>query len=297
LSERQVQLSTAKFVDATFKLAGWRFLDVGMKELAANAALQKYGRLAKTESGRAALQRSYGDYFGKDFPQLVEDLVGGKKTRLTMELAIREVSDAQPLSKVEMPKYYNDYPDARVLYMLKSFSIKQLNLVRDRGWKEIARGNVKQGTEFLLRYTLLAGLAGMTTDNLINALLGRDTDWDATEIPVHAMKNFGWSQYALDRLKAGRTGEALLAVGAPPIDPFVQVATGNPKAMQYVPLIGKPTYNLGMGGADKANYLKRQREARKERDEADPEAAILRRKRAKEAFEKRVRESAEAQRP
>jgi hypothetical protein len=52
-----------------------------------------------------------------------------------------------------------------------------------------------------------------------------------------------------------------------------------------------------MGGADKANYLKRQREARKERDEADPEAGILRRRRAKEAFEKRVRESAEAPRP
>jgi hypothetical protein len=297
LTDKQIQLSTARFADLSFKLGGFRFVDVGMKELAANTALSYYQAAVKKPRTLAEFRARYGEFFGKDFDALVADLQAKRTTRLTRMLATRELADLQPLFKSEMSKFYNDHPDGRVLYMLKSFTLSQINLVRDRGFAEMKRGNVRRGTEFLLRYTLLAGFMGMTTDNLIRSLQERDTSWNLLDLPAHALKNFGWSQYALDKLRSGKPEEAALAIAAPPVKPIYDVLTGKPEAVRYVPVVGEAAYYHGMGGADKANYLERQRKKREARDAASPEAAARRRKKAKEAFEKRVRESAAAQRP
>lgn len=260
-----IQISTAKFVDATFKMTGWRLLDVGAKELAANAAINKYRGLAKTAKGQAEIRRTYADYMGKDTEQLIADLRSGEKTPLVVELAFRELSDSQPISKIEMPKGYNDHPNGRIMYMLKSYSLKQLNLVRDRGIKEIMRGNRRQGLEFLLRYSLLAGTAGMVTQNLIGALLGRDADWSKEAFASNLVKTFGLSSYTLDKLRAGRTNEAVGSVVLPPVQPFAEVLSGKPEAIRYVPIVGRLAYERGLGGAEKANKrLEKEKEKRNE---------------------------------
>jgi hypothetical protein len=275
-TEKQIHLSTARFVDATFKMAGWQFLDVGMKELAANAALAKYSRLSRTPSGLKEVQRVYGAYFGDDFGTLVSDLQAGRKTRLTGELAFRELSDSQPTSKLEVSKAYLDNPNGRVAYMLKTFSLKQLNLIRDRGLKEIAKGDaasIRRGTAFLLRYTILAGTAGATSQWVVNSMLGRNDKIEASDVPVQAAKNFGLSQYTLDQWRAGHEIRAAGGMAAPPIQPFIDLYKAGEKnsdgerdwkAFQYVPVVGKIGYNRLLGGAAKANEAAEKRRERKE---------------------------------
>jgi hypothetical protein len=248
-----IQLSTSKFVDKTFKLAGWPLLDVGPKELMANAALNNFRRMVKSEKGVERLRQRYGEYFGDDFSPLLSDLRSGAKTELTLELGIAELADAQPIFKTEMPNFYNKYPNARSLYMLHTYPIKQLNLIRDRGFKEIARGNKAAGLSFLARYAVLMTASGVGVTSFVNWTRGRDTDLSAAAIPFYALRNFGFSQYVVDKFKEGRSAEAIGAMVLPPIKPFVDALTGQESAIASIPLIGKAINDRILGASEKAN--------------------------------------------
>ncbi len=248
-----IQISTAKFVDWTFKMSGWRLLDIGAKEIAANAAIIKHQRLARNVAGQADIRRRYADYFGRDIDQLVADLRSSQKTPLVQELGIRELADTQPISKIELPKGYNDHPNLRVAYMLKSYSLKQLNLIRDRGVKEIMRGNRRAGLEFLIRYGLLAGTAGMTAQNLIGMMLGRDADWSKEAMAENMFRTFGFSTFVMDKVREGKAAEAIGTLVVPPVGPFADILMGKPESIRYIPIVGRAAYfHLG-GGAEKAN--------------------------------------------
>jgi len=268
LTERTVQLSMAKALDATFRFSGFKAFDTVMQEAALNAAFEKYTRLSRTKAGEARIQRQYSDYFTSDMPQLLADLRAGAKTKLTVELAFRELSDAQPVTKVEMPQFYLDHPNLRFGFALKSFMIKQINLLRRRGIDEIRRGNKREGIEFLMRYTLMAGAAGATMDWVTKSLLGREADTDWKMIPLNALKNLGLSEYVIDKARQGKGKEAIIAATLPPVDPIINLVTADPQAVRYIPLVGRLAYDRLMDGAEKANAAKRAAEKKKKLDAA-----------------------------
>lgn len=265
-SQRTVQLSLAKAVDKTFKFSGFKAFDQAMKEVHLNAAMENYSRMSRSKAGEAKIIRQYGDYFTTDMPQLLADLRSGAKTKLTTELAFRELSDAQPITKIEMPQFYLDHPNLRYGYALKSFAIKQLNLVKKRGVDEIAKGNVRDGMGFLIRYALLAGSAGAGMDWIIKSMLGRDADTDWGVIPFNVLKNIGISEFAIDRARQGKGKEAILMATVPPMDPVLNIVTADPKAMRYFPLVGRFAYDRFMDGAEKANAAKKLAEKKKAAD-------------------------------
>lgn len=287
LTERTVQISLAKALDKTFKYSGFKFFDQTMKEVALNAAFEKYSRLSRTKAGEARIIRQYSNYFTSDMPQLLADLRAGAKTKLTTELAFRELSDAQPVTKVEMPQFYLDHPNLRFGFALKSFMIKQVNLIKRRGVREIARGNFREGVGFLTRYALMAGAAGATMDWVVKSLLGRDADTDWSTIPFNALKNFGLSEYVIDKMRQGKGKEALLAFATPPVDPIMKILSADPEAVRYFPLVGRLFYDRAMDGAEKANAAKKLQEKKKRQDaERTPEE---RRELLERALERRKR--------
>jgi len=291
LTERTVQISLAKALDKTFKLSGFKALDTVMKEVNLNAAMEKYSRLARTKPGEARILRQYGDYFTTDMPQLLADLRAGAKTKLTTELAFRELSDAQPTTKIEMPKFYLDHPNLRFGYALKSFMIKQMNFVKKRGIDEIAKGNLVEGGGFITRYVLMAGAAGATMDWVVKSLLGRDADLDWKSIPLNALKNLGLSEYVIDKARQGKGKEAILAATVPPADPILNIITADPQAVRYFPLVGRLAYDRLMDGAEKANAAKKLAEKRKAADERrTPEERRELERRALERRKELVRE-------
>lgn len=266
-TERTVQLSMAKALDATFKYSGFKAFDQVMKEVALNAAFEKYSRLSRTKAGEARIKRQYDSYFTSDMPQLLADLRAGAKSKLTVELAFRELSDAQPVTKIEMPQFYLDHPNLRFGFALKSFMIKQINLIRRRGVDEIRRGNFKEGAGFLMRYALFAGAAGATMDWVVKSLLGRDADLEWKNIPLNALKNFGLSEYVIDKARQGKGKEAILAATVPPVDPILNIVTADPEAVRYIPLVGRLAYDRLMDGAEKANAAKKLAEKKRKREE------------------------------
>lgn len=291
LTERTVQISLAKALDKTFKLSGFKALDTVMKEVNLNAAMEKYSRLSRTKPGEARILRQYGDYFTTDMPQLLADLRAGAKTKLTTELAFRELSDAQPTTKIEMPKFYLDHPNLRFGYALKSFMIKQMNFVKKRGIDEMRKGNVVEGGGFIVRYALMAGAAGATMDWIVKSLLGRDADLDWKSIPLNALKNLGLSEYVIDKARQGKGKEAILAATVPPADPILNIVTADPQAVRYFPLVGRLVYDRFMDGAEKANAAKKLAEKKKAADaRRTPEERRALEQRALERRKELVRE-------
>lgn len=282
---------TARFVNKVFKLSGFNLIDRFGKSTAINAALDKYGRMAKTDKGIEAVKKKYGEYFGDDLGELLSDLRAGRRSGLVDELIFSELSDLQPVSRIEMPRKYLEMTNGRALYMLKSFMLKQADIVRRDVWSEWRKGNKLAATNKALRFSLALGIGGASTEFLRNWLLGRDDELEWTDIPANMLKTFMVSEYVLDQPNWQKKVEALGKSVLPPVGITAdivgsaeltldwlkgdaEIEDGNAKAIRYIPIIGTALYHdalpgqealgLEFGGAERSNRLREQREWRKE---------------------------------
>lgn len=260
-----MEVSSAKFLDKVFRWSGFTLIDQLGKSTAINAAANRFRRLSQTEKGRETIARKYKDAYGDEFPQLIKDLQGGGLTENVKGMLFSELSDIQPITKLEVPQAYLDMPNGRAVYMLKTYMLKQADIVRREGIQEIKAGNVSKGTQNLLRYATALGIGGATTEFLKNWLLGRENnevEWaDLTE---NVMKTFGWSQYVVDQARKGKPIQAFGGVVLPPYKMWDELLSRDPKAINYLPFFGRIIYGREMGGSEKADA---RAEKRKEKEE------------------------------
>jgi hypothetical protein len=255
------ELSTAKFLEKGFKLSGFSLVDQLGKNTALNAALSQAKKLVQTESGIAKLRAKYGESFGSEFSQLVTDLRRGEMTEPVRAMLFSELSDIQPISKLEVPKAYLDNPNGRIMYMLRTFMIKQADIVRRDVIQEFRRGNTRLAVGNALRFSLALGISGATTGFITNWLLGRNDKLEWGDLPANMLRTFGWSQFVIDKMRKGGPIAAAGGTMLPPYQMWQQIMTQDPKAVQYMPVIGKLVFNHGLGGADKYNEQLAKREA------------------------------------
>jgi hypothetical protein len=258
-----VHLSAAKFLNRVLKFAPFTALDAFTKEVHTNAGAIKSRAQLSTPKGETRFIADNAAYFGDDLPQLIADLRAGKKSELVLELAWKHISDAQPISPLEMPTARTANPNWRFAWQMKTWMTKQMTLMRKEGIAQIRAGNWAQGLSHISRWAIMAGAAGASMTWIIDSLLwGRDRELEWGDIPLAALKNFGASAYAADLFAQGRPGAAVAGFLAPPVMVLWDIAAGKPEAVKYLPIIGKPIYMRLMGGAEKANAkAERKREA------------------------------------
>lgn len=257
------QLQTTRWLHKVFKYSLFKGVDEFGKNTGINAALAKGRSLANSENGVTRLSKKYGEAFGDDFDTLVSDLKKGKVSELTKDYAFLELSRTQPISRIEMPQAYLKHPNLRSYLWLKSFMMKQIDLVRRDAFNEVKKGDpasVAKGLKNLAEIGVVMGLAGMTTDKVKKWILGEDVDFAWTDIPENMLKTFGFSQFKRDEIfgvskaEAERRREegderarsskaepvsALAGIIAPPFQVFDQLLRGDPKALRYiVPIVG-----------------------------------------------------------
>ena len=259
------QSKSTRALNKLLKVTLFSQIDQIGKNTSLNAAVLRAQRLVKQEdgSGITTLSKKYAEIFGKDFNTLVADLKAGKVTDVVKDYAWMELSRTQPISMLEMPELYMKHPKFRSYLMLKSFVIKQIDLVRRDAIQDIASlqpARVTKGIKNLAEMTIVMGTAGMGTQAVKDWLQGKDVKLELSAIPFNLIKNLGWSEYQIDKFKGvtkeeaarrreagepgGRAQEAapLKAVGefvVPPYDMFEQIVTGDPGALRYlVPGIG-----------------------------------------------------------
>lgn len=270
-AEFATQSKTANYVNKIFKATLFTGVDQFGKNTALNAAVSRAQRLAESPSGQLKLANKYQAAFGEDFPKLISELKSGKISELTKEYAFLELSRSQPVTKFEMPQWWLDSPNVgRSALILKSFMLKQFDLARRDGIGLMKQGKIAQGAMKLTELGIMMGLAGTASDlikqfmtNGVNALTGqesKDIKVDAMDIPLNAIKTFGFNAYtrdrifgvskkeAADRRASGQKGareikpephKAIPEMFVPPFKMWTDIATQDPAMYRYlVPGVG-----------------------------------------------------------
>ena len=266
--------SAAKLLDKALSLSGFRFVDRVGKNTALEAAFKMNKNLAKSSKGIAKLREKWGDVYGSEFDSLVADLKGGRVSENVKLLMWHELSGHQPISLSEMPLKYLQNPNGRVFYALKSFTIKQLDMLRNSVGDQYNKGNYTEAGKQALSYLTLVSLGGATVQELRNAEQGRGFDIDRIDdnfVDQVLMTAF-MSRYVIDnKLRDGDIFGAVMDVALPPTGALENLTkdaksilsalfTGeevSSKVARSVPLFGRAYYNLFGGGAEE--FLERER--------------------------------------
>ncbi len=165
-----------------------------------------------------------------------------------------------------MPEGYLRAKDGRLLYMLKSFTLKQLDIVRRNIVQEWKKGNKMQAAK---QAALLAGyvtVANVSTQSVKDLLMGREVRVeDIPDKSLWALLGvYGLNQYTYDRyLSQGDIKGAVIgyvAPATPVIDAAFTLATELPKddprlegTLRGIPFVGPLVYSWFGGGAEKYN--------------------------------------------
>jgi len=245
----------AKLLQRVLKYSGFSAADAFGKTVNLQAARIKAERMAQTAEGRAKFMEQYGEAWGPaETLNLLADLGAKKLTPRTRSFYFDQLSRSQPISKMEVSQRYLENADiglgvlpldARTLYQLKSFMLKQADLMRREGYNEIKAGNTGKGFANLAALGTLLGLSGALPDMIKDFLLGKPFDAKWEDIPLNMLKTFGWSTYMLDKA-TGATGQKAEPISAvvggflvPPYKVFEDILRRDPNAVKYLPVVGK----------------------------------------------------------
>ena len=246
--------------------AGFRRIDQLGKETFINASLKEARNLVKSPKGEAQLRDKVRYIFGDETDSFIADMKAGRITDNVKLFAFNKLADVQPIALSEMPEGYLRAKNMRLLYMLKSFTLKQIDLARREVIQEWKKGNKKQAVKSA---ALLAGymsVANVGTQTIKDIMLGRDVRLE--DVPDKALWAllgiYGLNQYTYDRyLSKGKLKEGTLAYIAPAtpvIDAVLTLGTELPKddpklepVLRGVPFVGPLLYSWFGGGAEKYN--------------------------------------------
>jgi hypothetical protein len=211
----------AKALDFTFTWSGFKAIDKLGKETLVNAAYNNFQKLARTDKGVQKLRKRFGTLFADEFDMLMSDLRAGNITENVKMLAFSELSNFQPISLSEMPLKYLQANNGRLFYTLKSFTIKQFDVMRREIIHELTDGNPVEGMKKFIAYATILPASGATVQE-VKDFISRGDEISIDDIPdqmaINAIKLMGTSQWVVEnRLKKGQFGAAIGEAVMPPI--------------------------------------------------------------------------------
>jgi len=208
-------------VNSVFKLTGLTALDKLAKNTNINAAYNVIQSQAKAPIGSKKHQKlmdRLDRLQGNDKFKTISDLRKGVKSELVLEVLYNQIADIAPVSMSEMPPAYANNPNGRLAYQLKSYTIKQLDFLRQESFSKIASGNRKEAIEGfrnLIAYATVAMAANASADVIKDIMFNREIDpedvmWD------NMLRLFGLNRYAVSKAGQKGPGELLINLLTPP---------------------------------------------------------------------------------
>jgi RNA polymerase sigma-70 factor (ECF subfamily) len=278
---------SGKAVQTVFKYTGFSAIDQFAKGLNLNAALIKNQKLAQTPKGQAALAERWGQAFGPEFPQLLADLAGKRMSEPVKSLLFSELSNTQPITKLEVPQAYLDHPNGRILYQMKTYMLKQIDVVRRDAYQEIAKGNYVKGARNLVGLAAALSLANIPGDLVKDMLAGRPIDLDKIDYVENLLQNFGINHYTMGKINRETLAKGVkeFAVGAvtPPSLSILSDLDKPERLIKYIPGVGRPLYDREFGGNEARKWAELVQAKRKERDRLEEASPALKAERLRKA--------------
>ena len=200
---------SSRLLNTALGLSGFRFVDRLGKNTLINGSLIKAQKMAGTDKGVAALRKKYGQVFGDEFDLLINDLKAGTISDRVKMYTLGELANVQPVFLSEMPVKYLQMPNGRVIYQLKSYMIKQLDLIRNDMVRQ-AKTNPKEALANAMAYLAIVPSTGAAINEVKDLALGRG--FNADEIPDNYIENMlkylMASEYTLNTVSdTGKIGE------------------------------------------------------------------------------------------
>lgn len=251
---------SAKFLQNMFQWSGFTRVDRLGKETLLNSSLKKYTKEATKNP--EAFKKKWGEAFGEEVNDLVSALQQGNHKDSNVRLLLwHDLADLQPVALSEMPEKYLSTPDTRIFYMLKTFTMKQLNIIREDGIKKLkTKGERKEGAKNLAKYSSLFLTAGMSTDAVKSWMLGREYETSDSFVE-NLWKLGGTNKYMGEKMLEHPATEAAQII-MPPLnvveDMIMEAANvlqgeevDKGKLIKQVPLVGRLAYEHMLGGKEK----------------------------------------------
>lgn len=278
---------SGKAVQAAFKYTGFSAIDQFAKGLNLQAGLIKNQKLAQTAKGRAVLAERWGQAFGAEFPQLLSDLAAKRMSEPVKSLLFSELSNAQAITKLEVPQAYLDHPNGRILYQMKTYMLKQIDVVRREGYQEIAKGNYVKGARNLLGLAVTMSLANIPGDVVKDMLSGRPIRLDKIDYVENLLQNFGINHYTMGKINRETLAKGIkeFAVGTvtPPSLSMLSDLDKPERLVKYIPGVGRPLYDREFGGNEARKWAELVQAKRAERDRLEAASPALKDERLRKA--------------
>ena len=243
---------TGRLVHTTMKGSGFHAVDMFAKGLGLNASLLKNEKLVSTPEGQAKFRAKYQSAFGEATEALINDIRSKRMSDDLQTLLFSELSDAQPVSKLEMTQAYLAHPNGRFLYQMKTYMVKQVDIVRRDSYQEIAKGTfegIARGTKNLAALATLYAVSNIPGDAIKDWIAGREIDLFSTPKLIENIgQTFGINRYAGQQIGQGKVVETLTGMATPPLRVLQDLAKLNEKTVAYVPFVGRPVYDRYLGG-------------------------------------------------
>ncbi len=207
-----------KAADLTIKF-GVGLSDQFNKGGVANAIARHYADVVKNPMSDAfhALNRDYSAKFPDQWPQMLKELrsrafeQGNIKELPNAQFFLyNEMADIHPINPSGMAQGFNAaHPLAKPFWGLKSYMIKQLDIMRARGYERIKNPQTRgEGLAYLAAYAaVVAAGQNFAVSWLRDKLANRDTDTSDYFIGGF-LQPLGLSRYTITQMKQGEYGKA-----------------------------------------------------------------------------------------
>lgn len=245
---------SGKALTLALKVNAFSTIDRFAKSLQLTAAMRKNMQLAQTDKGLETLKTKWGASYGDDFPQLATDLKNRERTPLVDSLLFGELSNTQPVSKMELPQAYLENPNGRLLYQMKSYMLKQADVIRRDAYNEIKKGgvkNVSRGLKNLAMFATALSLSNIPGDVVKDWLSGREIDLANIDYVENLLQNFGLNRYSMDQARKGKPLEVARDMVLPPYKHYQEMSKLDERSIKYLPPAGRTIYDRWLGGNER----------------------------------------------
>lgn len=274
-------------LDTVFKYSGFRKIDQLGKETLVNSTLLEYQQQAKDGKFDRKKQERLDVLFPTKEKQqeVIQQLKDGKSTEDIDFLMFSTLLDYQPVTLSNMPVKYLEMPNGRVLYTLKTFTIKQLDTYRQNGVDNIQRGIasgnkelIKRGFGDLLRLVGIFYLMNVPTD-LLKDWMSNKKIYLTDTLVDNFYKLLGVSRYNVEYATRGgrKPSELLVRTVVPPFSfidvPFndlISIMSNLKKgentdiskleSWRFLPFVGRTLYYTVGKGKEKEEKKAKQKE-------------------------------------
>jgi hypothetical protein len=253
----EVPKNLQKMLDRVLTLTGMRAMDSKAKATFLTGTANKWKKILNGRDSKAKsdlIQRIQKQQGFQQASETIAALRAGKKTEGVAEMLLYELGDIAPITQSDMPLMYNKNPNIRMLYALKSYTLKQFNLARKDIFAKLASGDraeVKEGFKNLLALSSSLALANIPADVIKAFITGSEFDLDDLHIDA-LWRIFGLNSYTQTMIQRDGVGSALENLTYKL--PLVQVAddlgrdvlnfappliSKDSRTTKYIPVIGK----------------------------------------------------------